>query len=45
MVLSDDLKRMMRVMRRLGLVSKDEIVEMKGKVACELSAGDEILVK
>lgn len=44
MVLGDDLKRMKRVMRRLGLISKEEIVEMKGKVACEVSACDEIIV-
>lgn len=44
MMLGDDLKRMKRVMRRLGLISKDEIVEMKGKVACEVSACDEIIV-
>jgi ATP-dependent RNA helicase DOB1 len=44
MILSDDLKRMKRVMRRLNWLNKDEIVEVKGKVACEVSACDEILV-
>jgi len=44
MVLAEELKRMKRVMRRLGFISKDEIVEIKGKVACEVSASDEILV-
>jgi ATP-dependent RNA helicase DOB1 len=44
MVLEDDLKKMKRVLRRLGYISKDEIVEMKGKVACEISACDEIMV-
>ncbi len=44
MVLEDDLKKMKRVLRRLGYISKEEIVEMKGKVACEVSACDEIMV-
>lgn len=44
MVLEDDLKKMKRVLRRMGYISKDEIVEMKGKVACEISACDEIMV-
>jgi len=35
---------MKRVLRRLGFLSKDEIVQLKGKVACEISACDEILV-
>ena len=44
MILADDLKRMKRVMRRLGWISRDEIIEVKGKVACEVSACDEIIV-
>ncbi|CAD8110149.1 unnamed protein product [Paramecium primaurelia] len=44
MVLSGDLKRMKRILRRLQYISKDEIVQMKGKVACEISAGDEIML-
>lgn len=43
MILSDDLKCMKRVMRRLNFLDKDDIVQMKGKVACEISASDEIL--
>jgi hypothetical protein len=35
---------MKRVMRRMNFISGDEIVEIKGKVACELSACDEIIV-
>lgn len=34
---------MKRVMRRLEFLDKDDIVQMKGKVACEISASDEIL--
>jgi ATP-dependent RNA helicase DOB1 len=44
MVLEDDLKKMKRLLRRLGYISKDEIIEMKGKVACEISACDEIIL-
>jgi ATP-dependent RNA helicase DOB1 len=44
MILADDLKRMKRVMRRLGWISRDDIVELKGKVACEVSASDEIVI-
>ena len=44
MILVDDLRRMKRVMRRLGWINKDDIVELKGKVACEVSACDEIII-
>lgn len=44
MVLSGDLKRMKRVLKRMEYISNDEIVLMKGKVACEISAGDELMV-
>lgn len=44
MVLGEELKRMKRVMRRLSYISQDEIVQIKGQVACELSACDEIFV-
>lgn len=40
----DDLKRRKRVLRRLGFISTDDIVELKGKVACEISTGDELLL-
>lgn len=35
---------MKRVLRRLGFINKDDIVLTKGKVACEISACDEIIV-
>lgn len=44
MVLEDDLKCMKRVLRRLEFTNKDDIVQLKGKVACDISACDEILV-
>jgi ATP-dependent RNA helicase DOB1 len=45
MVLTDDLKSMKRVLRRLEFIDKTEIVQMKGRVACDLSACDEIIVR
>lgn len=40
----DDLKHRRRVLRKLGFVSPDEIIELKGRVACEISTGDELLL-
>jgi len=45
MVLQDDLKCMKGVLRRLNFIDKQEIVQLKGRVACEISACDEIIVK
>lgn len=44
MVLSDDLKCMKRVMRRLEFLDSNDIVINKGKTACEISACDELLL-
>ena len=44
MVLQDDLKCMKSVLRRLSFIDKQEIVQLKGRVACEISACDEIMV-
>eukprot|EP00825_Cyclidium_porcatum_P025149 TRINITY_DN27418_c0_g2_i1.p1 TRINITY_DN27418_c0_g2~~TRINITY_DN27418_c0_g2_i1.p1 ORF type:complete len:231 (-),score=59.69 TRINITY_DN27418_c0_g2_i1:171-863(-) len=46
MVLNDDLQCMKRVLRRLDFIKRDgleDIVQIKGKVACEISACDEVL--
>ncbi|KAI7876062.1 antiviral helicase [Lichtheimia hyalospora FSU 10163] len=40
----DELKARKRVMRRLGFTSSSDVVEMKGRVACEISTGDELLL-
>jgi len=40
----DELKCRKRVMRRLGFTSAADVVEMKGRVACEISSGDELLL-
>ncbi|KAK4476808.1 hypothetical protein RD792_015968 [Penstemon davidsonii] len=38
----DELKARKRVLRRLGHVTSDDVVELKGKVACEISSADEL---
>ncbi|CAO3593991.1 unnamed protein product [Absidia cylindrospora] len=40
----DELKSRKRVMRRLGFTTVADVVEMKGRVACEISTGDELLL-
>ncbi|KAL7411383.1 antiviral helicase [Mrakia frigida] len=40
----DELKNRKRVLRRLGFTSADDVIEMKGRVACEISTGDELLL-
>ncbi|XP_043722234.1 DExH-box ATP-dependent RNA helicase DExH9-like [Telopea speciosissima] len=38
----DELKARKRVLRRLGYITTDDVVELKGKVACEISSADEL---
>ncbi|KAF6176653.1 hypothetical protein GIB67_034515 [Kingdonia uniflora] len=38
----DELKARKRVLRRLGYVTSDDVVEMKGKVACEITSAEEL---
>ncbi|MED6207966.1 Exosome RNA helicase MTR4 [Stylosanthes scabra] len=38
----DELKARKRVLRRLGYATSDNVVELKGKVACEISSADEL---
>lgn len=40
----DDLKHRKRVLRRLGFTTQSDIIELKGRVACEISTGDELLL-
>jgi len=44
MVMSDDLRAMRRVLRRLEFVDKDGVVLLKGRMACELTSADEVLL-
>ncbi|KAL0538167.1 hypothetical protein IC582_027169 [Cucumis melo] len=38
----DELKARKRVLRRLGYITSDDVVELKGKVACEISSANEL---
>ncbi|KAF9172099.1 ATP-dependent RNA helicase mtr4 [Mortierella sp. AD011] len=40
----DELKCRKRVLRRLGFTSNSDVIEMKGRVACEITSGDELLL-
>ncbi|KAJ3723458.1 rRNA-processing arch domain-containing protein [Lentinula guzmanii] len=40
----EELKCRKRVLRRLGFISSSDIVDTKGRVACEISTGDELLL-
>ncbi|KAI0816866.1 antiviral helicase [Trametes gibbosa] len=40
----EELKCRKRVLRRLGFTNASDIVDMKGRVACEISTGDELLL-
>eukprot|EP01117_Protostelium_nocturnum_P003496 TRINITY_DN1455_c0_g2_i3.p1 TRINITY_DN1455_c0_g2~~TRINITY_DN1455_c0_g2_i3.p1 ORF type:complete len:827 (-),score=291.98 TRINITY_DN1455_c0_g2_i3:46-2526(-) len=43
-ILKQDLKSMKRVLRRLGYSSSDDIIDTKGRVACEINAADELVL-
>jgi len=40
----EELKGRKRVLRRLGFIDNDDVVQMKGRTACEISTGDELLL-
>lgn len=40
----DELKQRKRVLRRLGFVNEADVVQMKARVACEISTGDELVL-
>lgn len=40
----EDLKRRKRVLRRLHYCTSTDVVEVKGRVACEVSGADELLI-
>ena len=44
LVMRDTLRKMKRVLRRLGAIDGDNVVQMKGRVACEINTADELLV-
>jgi ATP-dependent RNA helicase DOB1 len=40
----DELKCRKRVLRRLGFVNEADVVQLKARVACEISTGDELVL-
>jgi ATP-dependent RNA helicase DOB1 len=40
----EELKGRKRVLRRLGFIDNEDVVQMKGRTACEISTGDELLL-
>ncbi|KAF9280461.1 ATP-dependent RNA helicase mtr4 [Mortierella alpina] len=40
----DELKARKRVLRRLGFISTSDVIELKGRVACEIKSGDDALL-
>lgn len=40
----DDLVARKRVLRRLGFVSTNDVIELKGRVACEITSGNELVL-
>ncbi|KAJ2630557.1 ATP-dependent RNA helicase mtr4 [Coemansia sp. RSA 1290] len=40
----DELKCRQRVLRRLGYTTAEDVITMKGRVACEITSGDELLL-
>ena len=40
----DELKCRKRVLRRLGYCTASDVIEIKGRVACEITSGDELLI-
>ncbi|EPX70530.1 TRAMP complex ATP-dependent RNA helicase [Schizosaccharomyces octosporus yFS286] len=39
-----ELKGRQRTLRRLGFTTADNVIDIKGRVACEISTGDELLI-
>ncbi|CAH7666284.1 rRNA-processing arch domain-domain-containing protein [Phakopsora pachyrhizi] len=40
----DDLKNRKQALKKLGFSNSEDVVEIKGRVACEISSGDELLL-
>jgi len=43
-IMKEELKRMKRVLRRAGFISSKDIIEMKGRTACEVNTADELVI-
>merc|ERR1719188_2703686 len=44
MVMNDELRAMRRVLKRLQFIDRDGVVQLKGRMACELTSADEVLL-
>lgn len=44
LILQEELKKMKRVLKRLGFTNQEGIVEVKGRVACEVNTADELVI-
>jgi ATP-dependent RNA helicase DOB1 len=44
LIFKEELKRMKRVLRRLGFITEDGVVEVKGRLACEVNSADELVI-
>mmetsp|Transcript_9153 Transcript_9153/g.17264 ORF Transcript_9153/g.17264 Transcript_9153/m.17264 type:complete len:1005 (+) Transcript_9153:245-3259(+) len=42
--MKEKLKSMNTVLRRLGHIDKDNVIQLKGRVACEISTADELVI-
>ncbi|VDN99532.1 unnamed protein product [Rodentolepis nana] len=40
----DELHSRKRVLRRLGFCAEDDVIHLKGRIACEISSGDELML-
>ncbi|KAJ5745378.1 rRNA-processing arch domain-containing protein [Penicillium odoratum] len=40
----DELKNRLRVLRRLGFLNEADVIQLKARVACEISTGDELML-
>ena len=40
----EELKHRRRVLRRLGFINEADVVQLKARVACEISTGDELVL-
>lgn len=43
LIMMDDLRRMSRVLRRLGHADAGDVIQLKGRVACEINSSDELV--
>jgi ATP-dependent RNA helicase DOB1 len=44
LMFKDDLKQMKRVLRRLDFITEDGVIEVKGRLACEVNTADELVL-